>query len=190
MWPLVFLLCFIQGFGVQGARWEIIIHTSDKEGAGTDSDIFLTLHGSRGSSAEINLGNTYNNYNNYFERNQEDRFFVTTDDIGEVCSLTIRSADFGSGKNNAEVLVRLLVIKENWKSEGNLSRCPMLQAAVKILSFLPSLLSWTLWQKKFSGHHSLEENNHPSISEFYLLQKTYQLEATRLHMLTLKLTDL
>ncbi|XP_025103091.1 uncharacterized protein LOC112569496 [Pomacea canaliculata] len=128
MWPLVFLLCFIQGFGVQGARWEIIIHTSDKEGAGTDSDNYITLHGSRGSSAEISLGNADNNY---FERNQIDRFFVTTHDIGDVCSLTIRSADFGSGKNNAEVLVRLLVIRENWISEGNLSRCPMLQTAVK-----------------------------------------------------------
>ncbi|XP_025103090.1 lipoxygenase homology domain-containing protein 1-like isoform X2 [Pomacea canaliculata] len=110
MWRFVFVLLLLGGCGAHGARWEIIIHTSDKEGAGTDSDIYITLHGSRGSSAEISLGNADKNY---FERNQIDRFFVTTDDIGDVCSLTIRSADFGSGKNNAEVLVRLLVIREN-----------------------------------------------------------------------------
>lgn len=88
MWPLVFLLCFIQGFGVQGVQWEILIHTSGIQDAGTDSDIFLTLHGSRGSSKEMILDNLGND----FERNQIDKFNVTTDDIGEVCSVTIRSA--------------------------------------------------------------------------------------------------
>ncbi|XP_025103092.1 lipoxygenase homology domain-containing protein 1-like [Pomacea canaliculata] len=89
MWRFVFVLLLLGGCGAHGVEWEIIIHTSDEEGAGTDSDIYITLHGSRGSSAEIKLKTV--NYNN-FKRNQIDRFFVSTDDIGEVCSVTIMSA--------------------------------------------------------------------------------------------------
>ncbi|XP_025100161.1 uncharacterized protein LOC112567660 isoform X2 [Pomacea canaliculata] len=92
MWPLVFLLCFIQGFGVQGVRWVILIVTSDIPDAGTNSGIFITLHGSRGSSSEIKLGNALSN----FERNRKEEFSVTTDDIGEVCSVTIRSDGYHS----------------------------------------------------------------------------------------------
>ncbi|XP_025103093.1 lipoxygenase homology domain-containing protein 1-like [Pomacea canaliculata] len=88
MWRFVFVLLLLGGCGAHGVVWKIIIHTSDEKDAGTNSDIYITLHGSRGSSAEIMLLD----YFNAFERNQIDGFIVTTDDIGEVCSLTIRSA--------------------------------------------------------------------------------------------------
>ncbi|XP_025101314.1 lipoxygenase homology domain-containing protein 1-like [Pomacea canaliculata] len=88
MWRFVFVLLLLGGCGAHGAIWDITIHTSDEKDAGTDSDIYLTLHGSRGSSAEIMLPDYFND----FERNQIGRFLVTTDDIGEVCSLTVRNA--------------------------------------------------------------------------------------------------
>ncbi len=42
------------------------VYTSDIRGAGTDSDIFITIYGEKGDSGERLLDNSQNN----FERNQ------------------------------------------------------------------------------------------------------------------------
>ena len=48
--------------------YTVSIHTSDVTGAGTDSDIFVTLYGENGDSGERSLRKSDNI--NKFERNQ------------------------------------------------------------------------------------------------------------------------
>ena len=46
--------------------YEVTIHTGDVPGAGTDSKIFMTVFGEKGTSRTVQLEKT----DNYFERDQ------------------------------------------------------------------------------------------------------------------------
>ncbi|XP_025108646.1 lipoxygenase homology domain-containing protein 1-like [Pomacea canaliculata] len=116
MWPLVFLLLFIQGFGVQGYEWTINVFTSDQQHAGTDSTIYITLIGTSGTSKELHLNNKANN----FERGSKNTFVVTTPYIGELCSAVIRSS--GRHKAHAWHLYKIQIYSQNAKTPYNL-RC-------------------------------------------------------------------
>jgi lipoxygenase homology domain-containing protein 1 len=65
--------------------YRIRVQTSDVRGAGTDSDVFIVIHGSQGSSSEFELANAANN----FERNQTDTFEVSGLDVGSIHSITV-----------------------------------------------------------------------------------------------------
>lgn len=85
--------------GKTGAYY-IEVKTGNKSGAGTDSDIYLTLHGDAYSknTEEINMSDMAGDGND-FEKNNLDCFYVgfNTNAIGDLKSITIRKANNGLG---------------------------------------------------------------------------------------------
>ncbi len=68
--------------------------TGDKRGAGTDSQVYLTLFGKNGRQTEkIHLNNSNNS--NPFEKNQTDKFIVKTNPVGELNKLRIEHDNSG-----------------------------------------------------------------------------------------------
>lgn len=67
-----------------------VVHTCDEYLAGTDSNIFVTLHGEKGISESKRLNGNISG--NAFERNDYDCFSVKYDhDVGEVYKITIHT---------------------------------------------------------------------------------------------------
>lgn len=66
--------------------YTIDVFTGSRDGAGTDANVYITLHGSRGSSPEVQLDNGGDN----FERGRMDSFSVSLPDVGEVQRVQIR----------------------------------------------------------------------------------------------------
>jgi PLAT/LH2 domain len=62
-------------------------------GAGTDSSVYITLHGENGSSSETLLDTGGNN----FENGQTDVFHIVARDLGNLQRVTIRHDDKGIG---------------------------------------------------------------------------------------------
>eukprot|EP00899_Mesostigma_viride_P006814 jgi/Mesvir1/16133/Mv08410-RA.4 len=74
-------------------RYAAVVRTGDLRGAGTDGNVFLTLHGSKEDSAEIKLENAPDN----FSRGKEDRFEFTCANLGKIKSVTLRHDGSGDG---------------------------------------------------------------------------------------------
>ncbi|CAF3251609.1 unnamed protein product [Rotaria sp. Silwood2] len=74
--------------------YEVIVYTGDKRGAGTDSQVYITLFGNNGKRTEkIHLKKSNNK--DPFERNQVDKFCVNGDYIGELTKLHIEHDNTG-----------------------------------------------------------------------------------------------
>ncbi|MDM5301902.1 PLAT/LH2 domain-containing protein [Bacillus subtilis] len=74
------------------------VHTGDEVYAGTDSNIFVKLHGDNGETAELRL----NGYigGNAFERNQTDSFSIDfPEDYGDIHALELRSDTLYAGSD-------------------------------------------------------------------------------------------
>lgn len=66
-------------------RYEVHVKTSDETGAGTDSNIFMSLKGASGELANVELKTyVFDKNKNIFEQNQVDKFVLYTKDIGKV----------------------------------------------------------------------------------------------------------
>lgn len=78
-------------------QYRIIVRTGDVRGAGTDSDVFFTLHGTRGSTAELELADAANN----FERGRTDTFQAAAADVGTIerASVRVKPAFLGPAWN-------------------------------------------------------------------------------------------
>ncbi|CAF0968400.1 unnamed protein product [Rotaria sp. Silwood1] len=82
------LICYIE------TLYAIIVYTGDKRGAGTDSQVYITLFGNNEKRTEkIHLKNSNNK--DPFERNQADKFCVKGDYIGELTKLRIEHDNTG-----------------------------------------------------------------------------------------------
>lgn len=68
------------------------VATSDIRGAGTDSDVFITLFGSLGESGERSLESSVND----FERGRVDRYIFEGPDIGELKCVKVRIQETSS----------------------------------------------------------------------------------------------
>lgn len=62
-------------------------------GAGTDANVFIEMHGSKGSMGETRLDNAHNN----FERNMKDAFTIKASDLGDIHTIIIRHDNSGIG---------------------------------------------------------------------------------------------
>lgn len=95
--------------GSTGAFY-IEVKTSDVSGAGTNSNIYLTVNGSKGSTSEIELDLMAEDGDNY-ERGDLDVMCIGFDkkSIGEIQSITIRKDDAGRG---ADWHLEYITIKE------------------------------------------------------------------------------
>lgn len=75
----------------EAAAYAVRIQTGDRLNAGTDADVFITLHGTRGSSQEFELQGAEND----FERNKLGIYRVATkQDIGDLTNITIRHNNY------------------------------------------------------------------------------------------------
>ena len=71
----------------EAAAYAVRIKTGDRLNAGTDADVFITLHGTLGSSQEFELQSAEND----FERNKLGIYRVATPkELGELTSITVR----------------------------------------------------------------------------------------------------
>ena len=65
---------------VKPRPYKVRVATTDERGAGTDASVFVTLHGSTGSSGRRRLETKADN----FERGRTDEFVVMAVDLGDV----------------------------------------------------------------------------------------------------------
>ncbi|KAJ7993944.1 hypothetical protein DPEC_G00259930 [Dallia pectoralis] len=67
-------------------KYEIIVITGDVKGAGTDSNVFITIYGTNGDSGKRPLKQKFRNL---FERGQTDRFVLEILDLGELLRVKV-----------------------------------------------------------------------------------------------------
>ncbi|ULR55595.1 PLAT/LH2 domain-containing protein [Streptomyces deccanensis] len=72
--------------------YRINVHTGDVDAAGTDSNVYLTLFGTNGSSDEMQLESGRDD----FERDHVDTFTHTLKDLGDLYRVRIRHDNSGS----------------------------------------------------------------------------------------------
>jgi hypothetical protein len=66
-------------------KYTVCTYTSDYTNAGTDSDVFVRLYGTAGSSKWLELDNGFDN----FERRQTDCFYFILPNLGNVYALAL-----------------------------------------------------------------------------------------------------
>jgi hypothetical protein len=74
-------------------KYKVTVLTGDRWGAGTDSDVFITVYGDEGISPETKLDNAQNN----FERAKTDVFGIEAASLGEIKKIRIRTDGSGIG---------------------------------------------------------------------------------------------
>ena len=74
-----------------GSLYRITVETGDVRGAGTDANVFVTLHGSKGTMSDRLLESHPEN----FERGRTDVFTVRTQDLGEIERIDLRHDNSG-----------------------------------------------------------------------------------------------
>uniref|UniRef100_A0A3B5LKV5 Lipoxygenase homology domains 1b n=1 Tax=Xiphophorus couchianus TaxID=32473 RepID=A0A3B5LKV5_9TELE len=67
-------------------KYEIIVITGDVKGAGTDTNVFITIYGVNGDSGRRHLRQKFRNL---FERGQTDRFVMEMLDLGELLRVKV-----------------------------------------------------------------------------------------------------
>ncbi len=81
-----------QGANLGSRTYTVRIYTGDRLGAGTDSNIFLSIQGASGQVGEQRLNGLISG--NAFERNQTDTVILTgLQSVGEITGITVRSDD-------------------------------------------------------------------------------------------------
>jgi hypothetical protein len=73
--------------------YEVAVYTSDIRGAGTDANVFIELHGDKGSVGQSRLETGANN----FERGQCDVFMVKGSDVGQLQRVVLWHDNGGPG---------------------------------------------------------------------------------------------
>ncbi|XP_025105054.1 lipoxygenase homology domain-containing protein 1-like isoform X1 [Pomacea canaliculata] len=68
-------------------EFEVTVVTGSKRLAGTDANVFITLHGTEGVSSKYHLNS--HKHGTYFQRNSSDTFKIRTHDIGDIKSLRV-----------------------------------------------------------------------------------------------------
>ena len=108
--------------------YSVSFHTGDIQGAGTDSNITVTLHGARGTIGPYVVNPWITG--NAFERNQTDTiFFQQFPDIGKVTSISVTSDDKYPGSDWYLDWIKVQASGQpqgyygyhNWIKAGNLS---------------------------------------------------------------------
>lgn len=90
-------LCFGKYSGSTG-QFYLEVKTANKSGAGTDSNIWLTLYGTNGNTEAVNI-TKYTGDGNNFEKNDKDCFNIAYEyaNIGTINKIVIKKDNDGSG---------------------------------------------------------------------------------------------
>ncbi|CAB4019689.1 lipoxygenase homology domain-containing 1-like, partial [Paramuricea clavata] len=101
----------------QKIPYEVVVHTGDVRGAGTDANVILTLYGEKGKSDEFKLRNKTDN----FERAKVDKFKVESEDIGALTKIRIGhdNAGFGAAWFLDKVEISRIKPEEEGKAKKN-----------------------------------------------------------------------
>ncbi|CAH1791204.1 unnamed protein product [Owenia fusiformis] len=88
-------------------EFEVFVETGKKSMAGTDSNVFLTIFGKKGSSPKFALKDRSKNL---FENGQIDRFVVKTENLGQILKIRIEhdNSGFGPGWFLEKVVLRAI----------------------------------------------------------------------------------
>ncbi|XP_074659812.1 lipoxygenase homology domain-containing protein 1-like [Tubulanus polymorphus] len=73
-------------------KYEVIVHTGNKFGCGTNANVFITIYGSNGDSGRRPLTQKFRDL---FERNQTDRFQLEMLDLGDIVKAKIEHDNSG-----------------------------------------------------------------------------------------------
>jgi hypothetical protein len=99
------------------ADYEVVVHTGNVDGAGTDANVSISLMGTKARTYEFNLDNLNRND---FERNATDRFTLRdVADIGDLRAIAIRQDMQGM---YAAWFLELVVVKQ--LPDGPIHRFP------------------------------------------------------------------
>lgn len=78
--------------------WEVVVHTSDVKGAGTDSNVFMEVYGTDAVGNELKDRVEFTTaVKSSFERGQEDRFNFEVQDVGKPYKIRIGHDNKGLG---------------------------------------------------------------------------------------------
>ncbi len=66
-----------------GVKYEVEVRTADELGAGTDANVYLSIHGEKGEQSRIVL-QTNKSGKNKFEKGSVDNFDLELQDVGKV----------------------------------------------------------------------------------------------------------
>lgn len=75
-------------------EYELTVITGDKNGAGTDANVFVTIYGKSGQTEKVALKNKSKNS---FERNQSDTFTFKAKCVGPMTKLRVEHDNSGRG---------------------------------------------------------------------------------------------
>lgn len=75
-------------------EYEITVITGDKQGAGTDANVFLTIYGKSGQTEKLSLKSKGKNK---FERNSSDLFTVKASCVGPMTKVRVEHDNTGHG---------------------------------------------------------------------------------------------
>ncbi|XP_078666046.1 lipoxygenase homology domain-containing protein 1-like isoform X1 [Branchiostoma floridae x Branchiostoma belcheri] len=81
---------------LQENEYVVRVYTGDKFGAGTDANVFLSVHGENGDTGERELKDSETNTNKW-ERGNVDRFTMSAINLGEVKKVKVRHDNKGGG---------------------------------------------------------------------------------------------
>ena len=71
--------------------YQMTIKTGDKANAGTDANVYFSMHGDKGETPRIGLQDETQTFRR-FERSRADKFVVQTADVGKVTQSSLLSS--------------------------------------------------------------------------------------------------
>jgi len=77
--------------------YQVTVRTSNIPGAGTDSDVLITLFGEKDGRVLVSKPQDLDTYGNNFERGNIDKFNVKARDVGKITKIAVRSCGRGFG---------------------------------------------------------------------------------------------
>ncbi|XP_078580092.1 lipoxygenase homology domain-containing protein 1-like isoform X2 [Branchiostoma floridae x Branchiostoma japonicum] len=86
----------LEGNILEENEYVVRVYTGDKFGAGTDANVFLSVHGENGDTGERELKDSETNMNKW-ERGNVDKFTMSAINLGEVKKVKVRHDNKGGG---------------------------------------------------------------------------------------------
>ncbi len=69
-------------------KYEVEVKTADEMSAGTDSNVYLSIHGDKAEEIKVSLKNARNK-KNMFEKGKIDKFDLSLKDVGTIKKITL-----------------------------------------------------------------------------------------------------
>jgi hypothetical protein len=94
-------------------NYRITVKTGNQDSAGTDANVYITLHGTKNSTSEQQIGPA----DKYFERGNQDVFTLPFNDLGDLTKVRIRHDN--ANDHPGWYLVEIRIVDEDPDKEYN-----------------------------------------------------------------------